>query len=135
MQFAACWLPCPATTAATQIGMLLSNHDLRGLELEPSPWLAPARFCGVWRAWRPGAGTGAGAGGAGGDDSNDMSQLQEERLLIIHRLHEVLRPFMLRRIKDQVLDQLPEKVILILTMVVMTMVVMMMDICCYCYYC
>lgn len=25
------------------------------------------------------------------------------------RLHEVLRPFMLRRVKDQVLDQLPEK--------------------------
>lgn len=35
---------------------------------------------------------------------------QEERLLIVHRLHEVLRPFMLRRIKDQVLDQLPEKI-------------------------
>ena len=35
---------------------------------------------------------------------------QEERLLIVHRLHEVLRPFMLRRVKDQVLDQLPEKV-------------------------
>lgn len=28
----------------------------------------------------------------------------------MHRLHEVLRPFMLRRIKSQVLDQLPEKV-------------------------
>ena len=35
---------------------------------------------------------------------------QEEQLLIVHRLHEVLRPFMLRRIKDEVLDQLPEKV-------------------------
>jgi SNF2 family DNA or RNA helicase len=35
---------------------------------------------------------------------------QEERLLVIHRLHEVLRPFVLRRVKDQVLDQLPEKV-------------------------
>jgi ATP-dependent helicase STH1/SNF2 len=40
----------------------------------------------------------------------DLSQLtQEERLLIVNRLHEVLRPFMLRRVKDQVLDQLPEK--------------------------
>ena len=27
----------------------------------------------------------------------------------MHRLHEVLRPFVLRRVKDQVLDQLPEK--------------------------
>jgi superfamily II DNA or RNA helicase len=35
---------------------------------------------------------------------------QEERMLIVHRLHEVLRPFVLRRVKDQVLDQLPEKV-------------------------
>ena len=34
---------------------------------------------------------------------------QEEQLLIVHRLHEVLRPFVLRRVKDQVLDQLPEK--------------------------
>jgi SNF2 family DNA or RNA helicase len=48
--------------------------------------------------------------GNDGADS-DMAQLsQEERLLIVHRLHEVLRPFMLRRIKSQVLDQLPEKV-------------------------
>jgi SNF2 family DNA or RNA helicase len=31
-------------------------------------------------------------------------------MLIVRRLHEVLRPFMLRRVKDQVLDQLPEKV-------------------------
>ncbi len=31
-------------------------------------------------------------------------------MLIIHRLHELLRPFMLRRIKSEVLDQLPEKV-------------------------
>jgi len=34
----------------------------------------------------------------------------EERVLIIHRLHELLRPFMLRRVKSEVLDQLPEKV-------------------------
>ena len=34
----------------------------------------------------------------------------EERMLIIHRLHELLRPFMLRRVKTEVLDQLPEKV-------------------------
>ena len=40
--------------------------------------------------------------------ANTLSK--EERMLIVHRLHEVLRPFMLRRVKDQVLDQLPEKV-------------------------
>ena len=31
-------------------------------------------------------------------------------MLIIHRLHELLRPFMLRRVKSEVLDQLPDKV-------------------------
>ena len=46
--------------------------------------------------------------GEAGEDSNVLSQ--EERMLIVHRLHEVLRPFVLRRVKDQVLDQLPEKV-------------------------
>lgn len=44
----------------------------------------------------------------GGGEINVLTQ--EERMLIVHRLHEVLRPFMLRRVKDQVLDQLPEKV-------------------------
>jgi SNF2 family DNA or RNA helicase len=39
---------------------------------------------------------------------------QEERMLIVHRLHEVLRPFMLRRVKSQVLDQLPDKVEMVL---------------------
>ena len=42
------------------------------------------------------------------EDSTKLSE--EEQLLIVHRLHEVLRPFMLRRVKDQVLDQLPDKV-------------------------
>ena len=30
---------------------------------------------------------------------------QEEQLLIVHRLHEVLRPFVLRRVKDQVKEK------------------------------
>jgi ATP-dependent helicase STH1/SNF2 len=42
------------------------------------------------------------------DEANFLSN--EERMFIIHRLHELLRPFMLRRIKSEVLDQLPEKV-------------------------
>jgi SNF2 family DNA or RNA helicase len=33
----------------------------------------------------------------------------EERMLIINRLHQVLRPFLLRRVKSSVMDQLPEK--------------------------
>ncbi len=45
-----------------------------------------------------------------GDDSSNELLSNEERMLIIHRLHELLRPFMLRRIKSEVLDQLPEKV-------------------------
>jgi superfamily II DNA/RNA helicase len=50
---------------------------------------------------------------AAGDNSGDSEAAvlsQEEKLLIVHRLHEVLRPFVLRREKSQVLDQLPEKV-------------------------
>ena len=35
---------------------------------------------------------------------------EEETLLIIHRLHKVLRPFLLRRLKQEVEDELPEKV-------------------------
>jgi len=42
------------------------------------------------------------------DEANFLSN--EERMFIIHRLHELLRPFMLRRVKSEVLDQLPEKV-------------------------
>jgi SNF2 family DNA or RNA helicase len=44
------------------------------------------------------------------EDSTDQMLTNEERMLIIHRLHELLRPFMLRRVKSEVLDQLPEKV-------------------------
>jgi len=44
------------------------------------------------------------------DDNVEQAVLShEERMLIVHRLHQVMRPFMLRRVKDQVLDQLPEK--------------------------
>ena len=48
--------------------------------------------------------------GENADDSSNELLSNEERMLIIHRLHELLRPFMLRRIKKEVLDQLPEKV-------------------------
>ena len=35
----------------------------------------------------------------------------EETLLIIRRLHKVLRPFLLRRLKKEVESQLPDKVL------------------------
>jgi SNF2 family DNA or RNA helicase len=35
---------------------------------------------------------------------------EEENLLIINRLHQVLRPFMLRRLKHKVENELPEKI-------------------------
>lgn len=44
------------------------------------------------------------------EEGSDTLLNNEERVLIIHRLHELLRPFMLRRVKSEVLDQLPEKV-------------------------
>jgi ATP-dependent helicase STH1/SNF2 len=55
-----------------------------------------------------------GTSSAGKDATQESEAEQflsnEERMLIIHRLHELLRPFMLRRVKSEVLDQLPEKV-------------------------
>ena len=35
---------------------------------------------------------------------------EEEQLLIINRLHQVLRPFLLRRVKKEVESELPNKV-------------------------
>ena len=37
--------------------------------------------------------------GEEGDDASNELLSNEERTLIIHRLHELLRPFMLRRVK------------------------------------
>ena len=34
---------------------------------------------------------------------------EEEQLLIINRLHQVLRPFLLRRVKKEVEAELPDK--------------------------
>ena len=48
--------------------------------------------------------------GSSQEEEGEMLLSNEERILIIHRLHELLRPFMLRRVKSEVLDQLPEKV-------------------------
>ncbi|XP_044485654.1 chromatin structure-remodeling complex protein SYD-like isoform X2 [Mangifera indica] len=46
-----------------------------------------------------------------GDSSPDEALLsEEENLLIINRLHQVLRPFVLRRLKHKVENQLPEKI-------------------------
>ncbi|CAE7225076.1 SNF2, partial [Symbiodinium microadriaticum] len=49
--------------------------------------------------------------GAQEAEEAEMSQLlsEEEELLIIQRLHKVLRPFLLRRTKEQVLTDLPPK--------------------------
>ena len=57
-----------------------------------------------------GSGNNAAATVADEEDTESDVLNNEERMLIIHRLHELLRPFMLRRIKSEVLDQLPDKV-------------------------
>uniref|UniRef100_A0A7S1KQX6 Uncharacterized protein n=1 Tax=Percolomonas cosmopolitus TaxID=63605 RepID=A0A7S1KQX6_9EUKA len=44
------------------------------------------------------------------NQKNKRSMNEEEVLLVVTRLHQVLRPFLLRRVKDDVLNQLPEKV-------------------------
>jgi len=63
---------------------------------------------------RPFAQFGNSAAATAAGDSNEASNQEmisnEERMLIIQRLHELLRPFMLRRVKSEVLDQLPQKV-------------------------
>jgi SWI/SNF-related matrix-associated actin-dependent regulator of chromatin subfamily A protein 2/4 len=45
---------------------------------------------------------------AGTTEKVDLSE--EEQILVIRRLHKVLRPFLLRRLKKEVLTQLPDKV-------------------------
>lgn len=44
----------------------------------------------------------------GVQDKVDLNE--EEQLLIIKRLHKVLRPFLLRRLKSDVESELPDKV-------------------------
>jgi SNF2 family DNA or RNA helicase len=46
----------------------------------------------------------------GNSNAEENNLSQEERMLIVHRLHELLRPFVLRRVKDQVLDQMPQRI-------------------------
>lgn len=45
----------------------------------------------------------------GGNDK-DTELTEENKLLIIHRFHQVLRPFLLRRVKKEVESELPNKV-------------------------
>ncbi|KAL8273297.1 hypothetical protein Esti_002798 [Eimeria stiedai] len=56
-----------------------------------------------------GAATGGGSGAAGEDQPHAIAVTEEEKLLIIDRLHKVLRPFLLRREKAEVADELPSK--------------------------
>ena len=39
-----------------------------------------------------------------------MELSEEEQLLIINRLHQILRPFLLRRVKKDVAKELPQKI-------------------------
>ena len=43
------------------------------------------------------------------NDSSLFELSEEERLLVINRLHQVLRPFLLRRVKKEVEKELPPK--------------------------
>jgi len=49
-----------------------------------------------------------------GSATEKMEMTEEEKLLIVERLHKVLRPFILRREKSQVETQLPEKLELVI---------------------
>lgn len=65
-------------------------------------------FSKPFASFRSRGGAGGGAAAAGEDDVGS-SLTREEQMLVIARLHQVLRPFLLRRLKSQVLGQLPEK--------------------------
>ena len=43
------------------------------------------------------------------NDQVNFELSEEEQLLVINRLHQVLRPFLLRRIKSEVEKELPPK--------------------------
>ena len=55
------------------------------------------------------------APGAGGEDDVAM----EKRVVVIHRLHQILEPFMLRRQVQDVEGKLPPKVILLWLLVLL----------------
>ena len=44
------------------------------------------------------------------NESINFDLSEEEQLLVINRLHQVLRPFLLRRIKSEVEKELPPKI-------------------------
>lgn len=44
------------------------------------------------------------------DEKNALDLTEEEQLLLINRLHQVLRPFLLRRVKKEVEKELPDKI-------------------------
>ena len=46
----------------------------------------------------------------GGNEKQAFELSEEEQLLIINRLHQVLRPFLLRRVKSEVEKELPDKI-------------------------
>jgi len=45
-----------------------------------------------------------------GNEKQAFELSEEEQLLIINRLHQVLRPFLLRRVKSEVEKELPSKI-------------------------
>jgi SNF2 family DNA or RNA helicase len=45
-----------------------------------------------------------------GNEKQAFELSEEEQLLIINRLHQVLRPFLLRRVKSEVEKELPNKI-------------------------
>lgn len=48
-----------------------------------------------------------------GQKERDAELSEEEQLLIINKLHQVLRPFLVRRNKKEVESNIPDKVIFI----------------------
>ena len=67
-----------------------------------------------FHAWFSGGGAGGGeAAAAVADDPDAAAEAallsEEEELIVTSRLHQVLRPFMLRRMKESVASELPSK--------------------------
>jgi len=45
-----------------------------------------------------------------GEEKKALDLTEEEQLLLINRLHQVLRPFLLRRVRKEVEKELPDKI-------------------------
>ena len=77
--------------------------------LLPEVFASRAEFA-AWFVESLAGGAAQDAGGAGAADPEEAALAVERRVVVIHRLHQILEPFMLRRQVQDVESKLPDKV-------------------------